>query len=69
MKKKKYPELAAEMAKRGDTQKVIGELLNLPSGSITRRLAGEIEWSISEINKICKYYQKSYEELFKEEVE
>lgn len=65
MKKVKYPELAGEMAKHGDTQTTLAKLLNLPNPSICRRLSGETEWSISEIEKICKYYKKNYYELFK----
>lgn len=61
----KYPELVGEMAKRGDTQKVLSELLGVNCSSISRRLSGEIEWSISEIDKICNYYGKNYYELFK----
>ena len=44
MKKVIYPGLAAEMARRGDTQKVLAKLLNLPNASISRRLSGQLEW-------------------------
>lgn len=67
MKKVLYPNLVGEMAKRGDTQEVLAKLLNLPRGSISRRLSGETEWSISEIDKICEYYKKDYYELFKKD--
>lgn len=67
MKKVKYPGLVAEMAKRGETQEVLAKLLGLPRESISRRLSGKIEWSISEVDKICEYYKKDYYELFKEE--
>ena len=65
MKKAKYPELAGEMRKHGDTQKTLATLLKLPRASISRRLSGETEWSIGEIEKICRYYGKNYYELFK----
>ena len=67
MKKVKYPGLVGEMARRGETQEVLAKLLGLPRGSISRRLSGETEWSISEIDKICNYYKKDYYELFKNE--
>lgn len=67
MKKIKYPELVGEMAKHGDTQESIGKLLGLAYSSVCRRLTGKTEWSISEIDKLCDYYNKSYEELFKKE--
>ncbi len=60
----KYPELVGEMARHGDTQNDIGKLLNLQGSAICRRLSGEIEWSISEIEKLCEYYQKDYYQLF-----
>lgn len=65
MKKVKYPELAGEMAKHGDTQKTIAKLLDLSIPSFSRRLSGEVDWSIGEIETLCKYYKKDYYELFK----
>ena len=67
MKKIIYPGLVGEMAKKGDTQEVLAKLLGLPRESISRRLSGKIEWSISEIDKICEHYGKDYYELFKKE--
>lgn len=68
MEKVKYPGLAGEMAKRGDTQKTLSKLLGIPLSSVSRRMSGEIEWSISEIDKICEHYKKDYYELFKKGV-
>lgn len=65
MKKIKYPGLVAEMAKHGHTQKTIGDLLGITYASISRRLSGHKDWSISEIEKICDFYKKDYYELFK----
>lgn len=65
MKKVIYPGLVAEMAKRGETQEVLSKLLGLRRESISRRMTGKLEWSISEIDKICEFYKKSYDELFK----
>lgn len=67
MKKKKYPNLAAEMAKHGDTQAKIGKLLGITHPAISRRLSGEVDWSISEIEKICELYGKDFYELFKKD--
>lgn len=69
MKKLKYPELVGEMAKHGETQKELGKLLGLTYASISRRLSGETKWSIDEVDKICKHYNKNYYELFKKEGE
>ncbi len=65
MKKPKYPELRIEMLRHGDTQTTLAKLINITVTSISRRLSGDIDWKISEIEKICKYYGKSYDELFK----
>ena len=67
MKKVKYPELAGEMAKHGDTQKTIAKLLDLSIPSFSRRLSGEVDWSIGEIETLCKHYKKDYYELFKKD--
>ena len=60
----KFSGLRAEMAKRGHTNKTIGVLIEVSEPSVSRRFSGEIEWSKSEIDTICAYYEKSYEELF-----
>lgn len=65
MKRKIYPELVKEMAKRGETQLALGKLLGVPGSSINKRLIGETEWSISEIDTLCKHFNKDYYELFK----
>lgn len=62
-----YPELMAEMARNGHTQGTLAELLNLPQSGISARLNGKIEFSKSEIDKICAFYNRTYEELFKQE--
>lgn len=61
----RYPGLVSEMAKRGETQKNIAELLGLSIPSISSRFRGKKDWSIGEIEKLCNYYGKDYYELFK----
>ena len=65
MKKVLYPELTAEIAKRGDTLKSIGKLLDINYSSVSRKLAGQTCWTITEIDKLCEYFNKDYYELFK----
>lgn len=65
MKKVKYPGLVGEIARRGDTQETLAKLLGLSTAAICRKFSGQREWSISEIEKICDYYNKDYYELFK----
>ena len=67
MKKVIYPGLAAEMARRGESQYTLAELLETTYSAIHRRMMGKTEWSISEIDKVCEHYNKDYYELFKNE--
>lgn len=67
MEEVKYPGLVSEMARRGETYSDLGKILILSDSSISRRMSGEIEWSISEIGLICDHYQKNYYELFTKE--
>lgn len=65
MKKILYPGLLGEMAKHGDTQKSLAELLGTHKNTICLKLSGKREWTIGEIEKICEHYDKDYYELFK----
>lgn len=65
MKKILYLDLVGEIARHGETQKSLAKLLGLTPQSIGFKLAGKSDWSISEIEKICKHYNKNYYELFK----
>jgi transcriptional regulator with XRE-family HTH domain len=64
MKKPMYPKLVCEMAVRGETQSDLAKQLNLSIPAISNRFNGKTEWSITEIDAICKRYNKSYDELF-----
>lgn len=65
MKEIKYPELLGEMAKHGDTQKSLAELLGITHSSVSRKLSGKTKWTIGDVEKICEHYGKDYYELFK----
>lgn len=64
MNKKTYANLRAEIARNGDTLNTLSEVLGVSVGSISKRLSGDIEWTISEIKILCDRYNKSFEELF-----
>ena len=53
------------MAKRGEDQKTLANLLGVTRATISRKLSGKIEWSVNEIDAICEYYGKDYYQLFK----
>lgn len=66
MKKTIYPELVNQMTLRNENLKFMVELLGLKEKSqITRRLSGEIEWTIGEVEILCKHYNMDFWELFK----
>lgn len=68
MKEKRvaYPGLVAVMASRGDTHASLGSILHISTSAVSRRMTGEVEWSLGEIRAICEHYKKSYYELFDE---
>ena len=65
MKKIVYLELIGEMAKRGESRKSVAKMLGISNASVGRKLSNESDWTISEIEKLCEYFDKDYYELFK----
>lgn len=61
----KFPNLVSEMARNGETQKDLAEVINTDSAGISRRLNGITKWTIEEVELICEHYNKGYYELFK----
>lgn len=61
----KYPELEAEMARNGDSQRYLASKLEIDPASVSRKLTGKQDWTITEIKKICELYGKDFCELFK----
>lgn len=61
----KFPNLVSEMARNGETQKDLAEVINTDSAGISRRLNGLTKWTIEEVELICEHYNKGYYELFK----
>lgn len=61
----KYNNILAEMARKEITQADLARELNLPQSGISNRLNGKVEWSKSEIDKVCDLLGMTYEELFK----
>ena len=59
-----YPNLVAEMARRGDTYGTLAELLETSIAAIGRRINGTVEWTKSEIDILCEHYNQPYNYLF-----
>lgn len=73
MKKKKkaseyaYPNLIIEMDKKGDSFEHLAQILGLTQTTIINKVYGRTKFKLLETEKICSYYKKDYEELFKGE--
>lgn len=61
----KFPNLVAEMARNGETQKDLAKLLKTTRSTMSRKMNGKTEWTISDVEIICEHYKKDYYELFK----
>lgn len=61
----KYPNLLAEMARRGENYTTLAELLGISVSAVARRLNGLVEWSKSEIDTLCDHYEMEYDYLFR----
>ena len=53
MKEVKYPELLGEMAKHGESQRTLANLLGVSHASVSRKLSGKTKWTIGDVEKIC----------------
>ena len=67
MTKIEYMQLFVEMTRNEDTQTSIANLLGISQQAVSRKLSGKNQWRINEIEKLCKYYNKDFCELFKRE--
>jgi transcriptional regulator with XRE-family HTH domain len=64
-----FPVIASEMKKRGETQQDLARLLQLDVSQISRKLRGEIDWSIGDAEVMCLHYSnREFLELFRKEV-
>lgn len=59
-----YPNLVAEMARRGITQTTIAKLLGVGKSTVSRKFSGQNDWTISEVEILCEYFNKDYYQLF-----
>lgn len=65
MKKEvKFPNLVAEMARRGETQKSLAKILNVSEPTMSLKLKGKSDWTFDEVEKLCEYFGKDYYQLF-----
>ena len=65
MSKTIYPGLLAKMKEKKETQITLSKLLEITRASINNKMLGKTDWTIGEVEKICKHYDSDYYELFK----
>lgn len=59
-----YPKLEAKRAYNGHTTKMLADVLGMSEDSVRRRLRGEVEFELSEIEKLMFFYECTFEDLF-----
>lgn len=60
----RYPGLVGIMAARGETYQSLADILHTSVSSVSRRMNGDVDWSLGEVKAICEHYGKSYYDLF-----
>ena len=60
-----YPNLAAEMARRGENAKDLESLLHTERSAVFRKLQGKAKWTLGDVEVLCEHYKMDYYKLFK----
>lgn len=60
-----YPNLLAEMARKGETTTDIGKLLKLDRSQVYRKLNGQAKWTIGDAEILYEHYGIDMYTLFK----
>ena len=61
MRLKCYPNLRAELARRGMTQADIGKILGLGASAVSERFCGKRDFKFGEMVKLAKFFDVSLE--------
>lgn len=61
-----FPNLAAEMARNGDTLQTLSSKLGMNYQTLSARLTGKRSFELPEIFKIMQLYDDDFEILFKQ---
>lgn len=67
MKNTKYPEVVKQMKLHKQSLQDVADLLGISDRSVIRRLSGEVEWSIGDVDTLCRYYNIDFWKLFRKE--
>jgi len=53
------------MAKKGDSQKDVADMLAVSASAVNRKIRGFSDWTVTEICMLCDHYQQKFEFLFR----
>jgi hypothetical protein len=67
MKRVKYKSIEKEMIKHNESPTNMASLIDTTVQTFMYKMQGLRDWKISEIETLCKHYDKDYYELFKKE--
>lgn len=62
-----FSTIKAEMARKGLTREKLAKMLKISGVSVWHKMTGQRQWKKNEIDIMMKYFNKTYEQLFKEE--
>lgn len=63
-----FPEIVSEMKRRGETQSDLARILQLDVSQVCRKLKGEVQWTIGDIEVMTLHYNKDFWELFRKNI-
>lgn len=63
-----FPVIVAEMERRGETQSDLARILQLDPSQVSRKLSGDIQWTIGDIEVMTLHYNKDFWELFRKNI-
>jgi len=66
MRNTMFPEIVNQMQLRKENLNYLVNLLGMKQKSqVSRRLSGEVEWTIGDIEILCEHYNMDFWDLFK----
>lgn len=67
VKKYVYSNIIKAMEENNETQRKTANILGITDVALRFKLSAKYEWTIGEIETLCKHFKKSYYELFKKD--
>lgn len=67
VKKYVYSDIIKAIEEKQETQRKIANILGITDVALRFKLSAKYEWTIGEIETLCKHFNKNYYELFKKD--